>query len=298
MKTAPAFQFYPSDFLSSTKVSQMNPEETGSYIRLLCHDWLGDGLAIGKTALARLGQVGEISDLVMSCFEKHPHKRGFVTNPRLQLEREKQQAFRNERSTAGKRGAEKRWLSNGSAILENGSAMQEPMAKNGSSSFKLQASSSLKRVPPLPPKEKKPILEGQATPEQIMSLWNNLTAEPIKKCGRLTDPRRLALRARIKEHPELAEWETGIRSIAASDLCNGRLPPKEPGNAAWVCDFDWLAGRKYDALQRALEGKYDNRKRHRSENTFGGQFAAPSPGESAAEVIANCERVRAELEKD
>ena len=39
---APSFQFYPRDFVSSSAVTRMTPEERGGYIMLLCHAWDAD----------------------------------------------------------------------------------------------------------------------------------------------------------------------------------------------------------------------------------------------------------------
>lgn len=111
---SPAFQFYPRDYLSSQKVSCMTLEEKGAYVNLLCHDWLNDGIPEDDEKLSKLSGLHEKwnrggYNLVKECFMPHPSKIGFLTNPRLQLERQKQEEWREKSSEGGKKGAEKRW---------------------------------------------------------------------------------------------------------------------------------------------------------------------------------------------
>lgn len=54
VKKAPAFQFYPADWLSSQRVSLMTLEEEGAYIRLLCYCWKNGELPNDPEQLARL----------------------------------------------------------------------------------------------------------------------------------------------------------------------------------------------------------------------------------------------------
>lgn len=54
MKKIPAFQFYPSDWLSSQRVSLLTLEEEGAYIRLLCYCWKNGELPNDNEQLARL----------------------------------------------------------------------------------------------------------------------------------------------------------------------------------------------------------------------------------------------------
>lgn len=149
---SPAFQFYPSDWLSSPKVTMMTPAQEGAYIRLLCFDWDNNGIPDDDAAMAQLSRLGteweNSQKILRSCFGPHPHRVGFLTNRRLQKERLKQKEFRKERSKSGLRGAKKRWLSHSSAIAKgNGSAMQQPMAKNGSPSPSPSSDKVLKPQP-------------------------------------------------------------------------------------------------------------------------------------------------------
>lgn len=110
---APAFQFYANDWLSSSKVALMTPEQRGAYIQLLCHDWSSDGIPDDEDALSRLSGMGEGwfkggSRVVRECFNQHPTKDGFLTNKRLEEEREKQLKWRKKSSEGGRKSAESR----------------------------------------------------------------------------------------------------------------------------------------------------------------------------------------------
>lgn len=103
----PAFQFYAQDFLASDSVGQMTPEEVGHYILLLCRAWVGPGLPADPERLARLMGVspehqrelwaGPLGD----CWEERD---GRLVSPRMERERELQQAHSNKRAEAGRKG--------------------------------------------------------------------------------------------------------------------------------------------------------------------------------------------------
>ncbi len=105
----------------------MSAEEVGAYIRLLCYQWNRGQIPTDPEKLLRVAGA-DVSPDVMA---KFPGGK----NPRMEAVRKAQQDFRLNRSTSGKRGADSRWLSHGSA---NGSAIAQPMAnrmaKHGSPS--------------------------------------------------------------------------------------------------------------------------------------------------------------------
>lgn len=108
VERAPAFQFYPKDFLSSSKVARMSLTEIGVYMLLLSHAWLNGGLPTEVTEIAKLVKVpvprfvkmwqGALSE----CFE---HQHGRLVNVRLEHERQKQADHREAQSQRGKASA-------------------------------------------------------------------------------------------------------------------------------------------------------------------------------------------------
>lgn len=139
MSKAPAFQFYPADYLSSPRVETMSLTYQGAYVRLLCYDWLNDGIPDDDDQLANLSRLGEDwckggYKMVKPCFNQHPTKVGFLTNARLQKEREKQAGWKQKSSDGGKKSAAKRWDSKGKNKNKGGYKMvKECLQPNGNS---------------------------------------------------------------------------------------------------------------------------------------------------------------------
>ena len=140
---APAFQFYPKDFLTDGKVLAMPLHVRGAYITLLCIDWVDDGInSSDLTSLSGLSPDDSKSlAQLCRCFVEHPSKPGFLTNARLQKEREKQAERREERIRAGQKGG----LSNASKRLGDVAKLpfcySKPLAKCSSSSSSSSSSS-------------------------------------------------------------------------------------------------------------------------------------------------------------
>ena len=101
----PAFQFYADDFLAGTFT--FTNEQRGLYIALLCLQW-NQG-AIGEETITALagGMPPESITAVMAKFVRGEDD-GMLRNPRLELERKKQAAFRAKCSEAGRRSVEGR----------------------------------------------------------------------------------------------------------------------------------------------------------------------------------------------
>lgn len=110
---APAFQFYPKDWLTDDKVCAMSMAEQGIYFQLICFDWLSDGIRVeDMRQLVRFAGTDEewnhTCQMVERCFIDHPQKEGFVTNPRLLKERQKQAEWAKKSREGGKKSAKAR----------------------------------------------------------------------------------------------------------------------------------------------------------------------------------------------
>lgn len=141
MNKPPAFQFYPKDFLSSSRVAMMSADEVGAYILLLCYDWDNDGVPDDDDALLRLSRLsGENKGglrVVKGCFNQHPTKDGFLTNPRLQAERDKQQKWREKSRQGGLKSSRKGTKNKVRVVegsLKGGSRVVEPNGNTASAS--------------------------------------------------------------------------------------------------------------------------------------------------------------------
>lgn len=154
---SPAFQFYPSDWLSSRAVRLMDAEQRGWYIQLLAESWQSRpqaSLPNDDALLLRLADANNGSpnfdsrwQFVISQFKV---KGELLINDRLAHEKRKQNDYHQQRKEAGAKGAAKRWrepkenkadtakVSHGSAIVEpvrsHVFANGKPIAKDSSSS--------------------------------------------------------------------------------------------------------------------------------------------------------------------
>ncbi len=162
LEKRPAFQFYPKDLLSDTETMAMPNEVMGMYFKLLCFDWINDGVPDNDATILKVTNFeymnedaalrdpedyGKAIALLRNKLMPHPLKEGYLTNPRLQKEREKQDERAKERSVSGKKGADSRWKKPKKRGIakpssKNGSATQQPMAKNGSSSSSSSSTST------------------------------------------------------------------------------------------------------------------------------------------------------------
>ncbi len=107
---APAFQFYPGDFLADEDQTLMTLAECGLYIRLLCLAWGNGSIPSQCERIATL--VGATVDDVRSawtavsvCFVNHPTDPGRLVNPRMERERIKQRNYRRKQAVS----ANMRW---------------------------------------------------------------------------------------------------------------------------------------------------------------------------------------------
>jgi len=150
MKKSPAFQFYPNDWLGSTKIMLMTPAEEGAYIRLLCIAWNAPdcGLLDDDDQLATLSRLGEGwfsggSEKIKSCFEKKGDR---LFNKRLLSERKKQKEWR-EKSRQGGIASGKSRKNKGlspEGWLGSGATKPEPKGNTSSSSSSSSSSSNKK----------------------------------------------------------------------------------------------------------------------------------------------------------
>ena len=105
---APAFQFYPNDFLSDANVAVMSMQERGVYITLICYCWQQGSLPSSADQLARLCGTPAMSfrklwPAILPCFRAAASGER-LTHPRLEHERKKQRAFRRRQADNGRLG--------------------------------------------------------------------------------------------------------------------------------------------------------------------------------------------------
>ena len=106
-RKAPAFQFYADDFLAGTIT--MTNEEKGAYITLLCIQWSRQSLSESDFARVCIGMPPHSQRICQSKFQIDAD--GNFRNPRMEIEREKQDQYRQKQTD----NAKKRWLGNATA---------------------------------------------------------------------------------------------------------------------------------------------------------------------------------------
>lgn len=169
MGDAPAFQFYPSDWILGTLT--FSPAEDGAYLRCVMHQWASGGVpADDRKALAGVMRVSEKDAAKLWATVSAKFQRGddgLWRNARVEAERAKQAEYRQSRIDAGRRGGlakAKQTPSTATVLLEANDKQaastepSKPLAKpssSSSSSFSSSATPSTQNV------------EGAHTPRPI-----------------------------------------------------------------------------------------------------------------------------------
>lgn len=105
-KKAPAFQFYPQDFLVGT--ADMSAEEVGGYIRLMCYQWSKGGVPNDNKKLMQLSGIFDIESLVNVKSKFILFDDGLLKNKRLENTREEQNLYKEKQAEIAKKGWEER----------------------------------------------------------------------------------------------------------------------------------------------------------------------------------------------
>tara|TARA_R110000824_G_scaffold157971_2_gene331506 strand:- start:762 stop:1466 length:705 start_codon:yes stop_codon:yes gene_type:complete len=125
---APAYLWYPKDYLADANTVLMSLEEEGCYRRLLDYCWLEGSVPNDMVQLGRMckGLDSEKMSVIWKSLEPcFRLKNGRWHHPRLDKERKKQEANRLAKSRAGKKGADARYNKG-----KNGSANVLPVANS------------------------------------------------------------------------------------------------------------------------------------------------------------------------
>jgi uncharacterized protein YdaU (DUF1376 family) len=113
-RKAPAFQFYPKDFIGDEDQAAMTCEQAGAYIRLICHEWNEGSIPDDADRCARLCGADPRRfrvdgwPAIRACFVAHPTEPGRLVHPRLEKERAKQASYRTGKVRAGLASAAQR----------------------------------------------------------------------------------------------------------------------------------------------------------------------------------------------
>lgn len=228
----PAFPFYAQDFL--TGVMHFNMAERGIYITLLSYQW-----AHGKIPKKRLGFI--LGSNWETCWEavseKFVEKGDFLTNVRLEEEREKRAQFKEKQRENGKKGGRKP-KQNPTATQTISQAQSQKKPLDNEDEYEKENDTE---------KAKEGIAEKPDC-EAVIKMFNSVCAK-LPEVKKLTAPRRAAIKNRVAE-VGLSGLENIFGMVAQSHFLNGE------NDRGWTADFDWIM--KPANFIKILEGKYKN----------------------------------------
>lgn len=129
---APAFQFYPADFIAGTVT--FTTEEIGAYMLLMCYCWDKGSIPADLKLVARIARMTppRMRQMWPALVSKFQTVEGGYIQPRIERERQKQAEYRQKQADK----AAKRWHSHGNATASV-RHVPEPSRKDA-----LQSSSS------------------------------------------------------------------------------------------------------------------------------------------------------------
>jgi len=105
-----------------------------------------------------------------------------------------------------------------------------------------------------------PTAPGDKSPvNDFVELWNSITAGILPKVKEISRGREAKIRARLKEHPDLAWWKVVFSALIRDDFHCGREPGKN-----WKADIDWIIRNDTNALKFAEGGPRSREKPARS----------------------------------
>ena len=81
---------------------------------------------------------------------------------------------------------------------------------------------------------------------EVVDAWN---ASGFSKVRKLTEKRKTALKARLKDSDFRENWRNALDHAKRTKFCNGE------SDSGWVANLDWFL--RPDTLTKILEGKYD-----------------------------------------
>jgi hypothetical protein len=91
---------------------------------------------------------------------------------------------------------------------------------------------------------------GGSRGKELFDLWNSIITAPLQMVRGISDARKKAAAARLKERP-IDEWKQIIQRANRSSFCRG------DNERGWTANIDWLL--RPDTAIKIIEGKYDDR---------------------------------------
>jgi uncharacterized protein YdaU (DUF1376 family) len=245
--------FFVGDYLSAT--GRLTTEQHGAYLLILLDYWKNGPPPNDDAVLAQIARLSpsawkKAKPALIGFFDVRD---GQLIQRRVERERIRAAEITEERSKAGKAGAEKRWQGhkqkNGKRIanaidlpLANGQQNDAPSPSPSSSSEELIASTNVD-VSAEP--TAKPL-----TKQEVIDAWHTrMVPLGFPRIAKMTGQRERMLNARLKDST-LEEWQRAMDALERSAFCRGE------NDRGWRADFDFLLQPK--SFTKLLEGAYDH----------------------------------------
>jgi hypothetical protein len=187
---APAFQFYPADYLINDKIAVLTLEEQGAYIRAVCYCWKYGSVPSDTKTLASLiccGCSEEVARAFSTVFKVSSTDPTKLINLDLEKRRQEQKIWRKKCSDGGKRSAESRKklaISQGSERKGTSTTLQLPFQVNGQVNGNSSSSSSSSDQIHIYPETETPPIGAPTEAAQLPLVETPTPSKPAKKRGK------------------------------------------------------------------------------------------------------------------
>jgi hypothetical protein len=149
-------------------------------------------------------------------------------------------------------------MKNGRAAAERWLARQ-PLHAPGTANHRLRRKTDRGEQTQVAGSLVSPIL---SVPDQVAELYHSICPglAKVTPSAQWPQARVWLLQNHWKACPDLGFWKALFERVQASDFLCGRMPPKNPGEKAWMANLDWIL--RTDKMHAILQGRYDNRGHH------------------------------------
>lgn len=238
MAEFPALPLWTDAYLGDT--THLTTLEHGAYLLLLITAWRSrnNRLPDSDKLLARYakltpGQWTRIKPIIAQFFTIED---GFWTQGRLTDEANAVRQYRERQSAAGKASALKRKGRHSTTVELGCNQTPTPYSYSISNNIEPKGSCASRDAPAF-------------TVQDFVESWN----EAAEVCGlskirKLTDARRRAFNVRLREYPDLADWQSAFRCLMANKWMHG------DNKTGWRADPDFFLQAK--SFTKLVENQY------------------------------------------
>ena len=252
---APSYQWYPRDYIASTRVTMMSLTEEAIYRKLLDFCWLEGSVSSDPNRVIRLigkgSTVNEVAE-AMSMFEPHPEDDSKLIHHRLEMQRKEQKEFSEKMTKA----ANKRWNKEKDEkempkqCLSNANAMQEDMPKQCSTTTTTTTPTPTPATTTTPNKNN--TLVSDETKTTLLALWNN---SPKASRNRSSKKKVADAWKRVKTKPDQNQLIDAMDAWCKCEDWTKDGGQFAPGLHIWIKDEKWedLPERSHKANHKVFE---------------------------------------------